>query len=31
VIQKYLTADQLVEVMSDQYGQPVNQTTLTKR
>ncbi|MEB5929867.1 M16 family metallopeptidase [Acinetobacter schindleri] len=31
VIQKYLNTDQLVEVMSDQYGQPVNQTTLTKR
>ena len=31
VIQKYLNTDQLVEVMSDQYGQPVNQATLTKR
>lgn len=30
VIQKYLNRDHLVEVMSDQYGQPVNPPILTK-
>ncbi|WP_347460678.1 pitrilysin family protein [Acinetobacter thermotolerans] len=31
VIQKYLKTYLLVEVMSDQYGQPVNPPTLTKK